>query len=98
MQAVIGRPKTESGLDTDTYLSKLEERLQSVHETARVCLKKSAVYRKSHYDLGAKSRLLEEGQAVWVHDSSRKPGVCPKLVSRWKGLYLVTKRIYDITY
>jgi hypothetical protein len=41
---------------------------------------------------------LSVGQAVWLHHPGRRPGVCSKLVATWKGPYVVTKMLDDITY
>lgn len=98
MAAVIGQPEQESTDDTSEYVRCLKETLKTVHEMASDNLKLSATYRKKHYDIKSKSRTFERGQAVWLYQPTRKPGVCSKLIPKWKGPFLVTKRIDDLTY
>ena len=98
-QAFIERPSDDTvDNDPENYVVHLQETLVKVHEVARKNLKKQAVYRKKYYDTKAKSRQLTQGQAVWLHDPARKPGVCTKLANRWKGPYVITKRLDDLTY
>jgi hypothetical protein len=100
LEAVTSRPVDNSDADTepggDDYVCKMREKFQLAHKMARKNLKKHATYRKRHYDLKAKRRSIPIGQPVWLHDPSRKPGVCHKLTSKWKGPYVVVKNIDDI--
>lgn len=101
MQAVIGRPITESDeepCEPDVYVQELQRKLDHVHCMARKCLKQKTDYQKRYYDLTAKKRTLKAGQLVWVYDTLRKAGVCQKLTMRWKGPFLITRRIDDVTY
>ena len=101
-EAVIGKPQQTDDLpeqcDIDVYISQLQNRLSRAHDIARKHLKVNANYQKRHYDLRAKKRSFQSGQAVWLSDPHRKVGVCTKLTSKWKGPYLVLKRLDDITY
>lgn len=102
LEAVIDRPRSTSPgdepCDTDLYISELQNRLETAHEIARKHLKINTDYQKRHYDLRAKKRSLNPGQAVWLADPHRKVGVCTKLSCKWKGPFLVVKKIDDITY
>lgn len=101
MQAVIGRPVVDSdeeSYEPDEYVLDLQSKLDHIHCMARKCLKKKTDYQKRYYDLTAKKRTLKAGQLVWVHDTLRKIGVCQKLTMRWKGPFLITRRIDDVTY
>lgn len=99
-QAIIGRPQSNDNTEigSERYISNLQETLVVVHDFARKNLKKQAIYRKRYYDIKAKTRALQNGQAVWLHDPTIKPGVCHKLSNRWRGPYLVYKRLDDLTY
>ena len=102
LEAVIGKPQqtgsTDEQCEVDEYISQLQNRLARAHEIARKHLKVNADYQKRHYDLRAKKRSLHQGQAVWLSDPHRKAGVCTKLTCKWKGPFLVLKKIDDITY
>lgn len=67
---------------------------------ARKHIKQNARYQKKYYDTKATTILFGEGQAVWLYDASKKEGVCSKLTCtcKWKGPYIITKRIDDITF
>jgi hypothetical protein len=82
----------------DDYVAKLHETLCEVHTLGRKSLKKCAEYRKKHYDQKARRRSLSVGQMVWMHDLTRKVGVCPKFTSRWKGPFVIVKKIDDLVY
>lgn len=98
-KAVIGQPDEDPvDMDVDEYVADLQEKLSEIHTTARQNLKKQAVYRKKYYDVRAKHRCLEMGQPVWMHDPTRRIGVCSKLSNRWNGPYLVEKKLDDLTF
>ena len=80
------------------YVENLQEKLQQVHQLALTNLKKSAIYRKRHYDIKSSKRVLAPSQAVWLYEPSKRPGVCAKLAPRWKGPALVLQRLDDLTY
>ena len=98
MAAVIGQPKGENPGNVSDYVENLQEKLQQVHQLARTNLKKSAIYRKRHYDIKSSKRVLAPGQAVWLYEPSKRLGVCAKLAPRWKGPALVLQRLDDLTY
>lgn len=85
-------------VDGENYVTTLKNKLHQIHKLGRENLKRSTLYQKKHYDIGVKKRCYKEGQAVWLHDTSRKVGVCQKLSYRWKGPYVVMKKIDDSTY
>jgi predicted transcriptional regulator len=101
MLAVIGEPVKENvakRMHADDYIEELQEKMKQAHKLARKYLKQNAIYQKRHYDLKAKERSFKVGQPVWLHDPVRKVGVCQKMTSPWKGPYLITRKIDDITY
>ena len=66
MAAVIGRPKGENPGIVEDYVKNLQVKLQQIHQLARTNLKKTANYRKKHYDIKSSKRVLASGQAVWL--------------------------------
>ena len=93
MAAVIGLPKGENSGTVGDYVENLQQKLQQVHQLARTNLKKTATYRKKHYDIKSSKRVLTPGQLVWLYEPSKRPGVCAKLAPRWKGPALVLQRL-----
>lgn len=103
LQAYVGLPPQSNPTyeDTETsqsYVQKLHEQLEIIHNCARKVLKKRTSYQKRHYDLKAKKRSFCIGDAVWMHDPTRRPGVCSKLSPQWKGPFIITKKIDDLVY
>ena len=43
-------------------------------------------------------RHMEAGQLMWLHEPTRKVGVCHKLINKWKCPYLVTRKLDDLVY
>ena len=96
---VVGQPAgDEKYEDTATYVDTLQQKLEEVHKLARKQLNKSSYHQKRNYDLRARKRPIPIGQPVWVHQPTRKVGICPMMTSPWKGPYLVIKRLDDVTY
>mgnify|MGYP001546096517 CR=1 FL=1 len=98
MSLVVQKPVGEKLPTTDEYVVELQQKIQEVHALAREHLKKTTEYQKRHYDLKAKHKSFEEGQAVWLFNPIRRVGICQKFVKNWTGPYLVRKRVDDITY
>jgi hypothetical protein len=72
--------------------------MEEVHELARKYTKRNVLYQKKQYDLHAKKVQYSPGQLVWLYDHTRKKGICQKLKSKWRGPYLIIKKIDDLTY
>lgn len=87
--------------DKEDYVQSLKSKLQSIHELARKFKRSSkerSQYQKRRYDLYAKRRKLGIRQAVCFHEPIRTKWVCSKLTSPWKGPFVGTKCIDDVTY
>ncbi|XP_041473229.1 uncharacterized protein LOC121422329 [Lytechinus variegatus] len=87
----------ERNKDTD-YAEELRNRLHDVHDRARNKLKLSGVKQTRTYDRNTELNKHNVGDWVWLSDLQRKKGVCPKLVFKWEGPYLVTHRLSDVVY
>ena len=100
LQALIPLPeKDTSDMESSAdYVFNLKSKLEQNYKTARKSLNKAATCQKRRYDLKARKNSFTKGQAVWIYDPSRKIGRCPKLTSKWKGPYIIEKRIDDVTY
>ena len=101
-EAVTGFPSSgqdcESPIDEDAYVTNLRNKLAQTHDVARWNLRTHAVYQKRRYDLRACKQLLEPGQVIWLYNPTRRIGVCSKLTSKWKGPYVVIRKLDDVTY
>ena len=101
-EAVTGLPSSglehESLPDEEAYVTHLRSKLSTAHEVARQSLHSLAVYRKRRYDLKARKQSLDPGQAVWLYHPTLRVGVCSKLTSKWKGPFVVIRKLDDVTY
>lgn len=99
LQAVIPQPSHTSNDDSpNDYMANLKSKLQENHCIARKALKKVSIYQKKRYDASSKKRFLKRGEAVWIYEPARKKNVCSKLAPKWKGPFIIEKRIDDVTY
>ena len=101
LQTVVPQPAPEEqdGEDIEDYVFELQDTLQDAHEHARLHLRRSAQYQKRQYDhRGARPAEFKPGTPVWYYNSGRRKGVCPKLVSPWKGPFIVIQKVTDVTY
>ena len=85
-------------MEPEEYIRELNNNIVNIHVHARESLKKQAVYRKKYYDAKAKMRHLEDNTLVWIHDPTRKPGICNKLSNKWKSPFQVIKKVDDLIY
>ena len=96
--AAIGQPKGENPGTVEDYVKNLQVKLLQVYQLARTNLMKTANYRKKHNDIKSSKCVLASGQAVWLYEPSKRPGVCVKLTPKWKGPALVLQKQDDLTY
>ena len=80
------------------FLMRLKERMEVIHRFARENMKMASERQKKYYDLKARCHLYQRGDAVWLHNPTRRKGLSPKLQRPWKGPYLVLDRLCDVTY
>jgi hypothetical protein len=83
---------------SDDYMDDLKNKLEQNHAIARKSLKRVSQYQKRRYDLKAKKISFKKGQSVWIYEPTRTIGVCSKFTSKWKGPFIVEKKIDDVTY
>jgi hypothetical protein len=98
LSAMIGTPLNDENQfqSKSEYAEALRHKIVEIHEFARKNIRTTANYQKRNYDTNAKQRRYHTGQFVWLHDPTRKKGVCTKLVNKWKGPYIVTGVIDDL--
>ena len=97
VELLFYRPQEEA-LDSPTeYAHRLQQRMERTH-LARDTLRIESDRQKRHYDHRADRGLYDVGDAVWLHNPTRKRGISPKLQRPWEGPYLVTTRIRDVVY
>lgn len=80
------------------YAFQLAEQIRSVHEYARENLKITAETMKRRYDKNINFHEYHMGDAVWLHDTTKKKGLSRKLRNHWIGQFLIVKKISEVTY
>ncbi|XP_060085241.1 uncharacterized protein LOC132564610 [Ylistrum balloti] len=95
---MFGGPESDSPVLKSSYAHDLASRLEHIHDFARDKLAFAHGAMKKNYDHNAKSARYEVGEAVWLRNLVRKKGLSPKLQLPWTGLFIVTKRLTDVTY
>ena len=95
---MYGHPEEELREYQSAYATQLQEKLEQVHRFARDQLKMMSGRMKRHYDSHQEGGKLNVGTPVWLYNPQRRKGVTPKLMRKWHGPYVVTKRINDLVY
>ena len=80
------------------YVCELIDKTATVHRFARQHLKQSSLQQKNNYDRKIAGKQLQVGDAVWLHNPSRKVGRSPKLQRPWDGPYLILDQLNQVTY
>ena len=84
-------------MSSSDYVKRKTDEMNKVFQLAKERTRK--FQDQQAYDHRAtKLTVLSEGQKVFIFDPSRRKGVSPKLVGRWKGPGVVMKRINDWAY
>ena len=88
----------EEKIESTDYAEQLRDRINDAHDRARNKLKLSGAKQTKTYDRNAVLNKYSVGDWVWLSGVHRKKGICPKLVYKWEGPYLVTHRLSDVVY
>ena len=88
----FGRPE-EPKQTMPNYVSKFEEKMATIHRTARQNIGTISEQSKARYDISFK-----EGDQVWFYNPQRKKGRSPKLQRDWEGPYRLIKKINAVVY
>ena len=96
---LYGRPpQPELPNSMEDYVSNLKEKLEDVHNFARIRMRVASDRMKRRYDIGTTRAVFEVGDAVWLCNPKRRKGISPKLSCDWEGPYVVLKIINELLY
>ncbi|VDI31120.1 Hypothetical predicted protein [Mytilus galloprovincialis] len=87
-------PHTNTGLTPNRLMLGREK----CHEFARKSLKKSSEHQKRLHDLRKHEHTFETGDLIYAMDTAKKIGKSPNLQAKWKGPYVVSKRLDTVLY
>ena len=80
------------------YVQTLEHKMQEVHNLVREHLATAAERQKKNYDTKICVNNYNVGDFVYLRHYARKVGKCPKLQVKYKGPYVVVKKLSDWLY
>ena len=69
------------------FLYQLKERMEVIHRFARENMRRASERQKKYYDLKARNHLYKRGDAVWLHNPTRKKGLSPKLQAVGRAIF-----------
>ena len=95
LDIMLGIAAPEERAPVHDYVQTLKERLKTCFEQVREQLKAYGERQKKYYNLSTRGELFKVGSVVYMLEKTRKIGVSPKLSPKWKGPYLVLKKIWD---
>jgi transposase InsO family protein len=79
------------------YVQELQEDAEHVFDLVRRNLKKASVSQKKQYDVHSKDKhKFAVDDVVWFYDPTKKKGLSPKLMTKWKGPVKITKKVTDV--
>ena len=85
------------GKETE-YVWALRSRLADAYRVAREFTGKQMRRQKRVHDRGVRMEKYQEGHRVWLMDTARRSGRCPKLQFKCKGPFLILKVLSDVTF
>jgi len=94
LNAKVGSTDQNIKQRIDNLKTSLKQAYKAVNEASR----KSRQRNKRHYERRAKSCSFANGDYVYLHNPTRKPGLSRKLHKYWVGPYKVTAKISEVNY
>ena len=95
---VLGKSPTPVCKSCPEYVDNLQQTLAEIHVLARSEMLKASDRQKRVYDNRANANSYQQGEKVYVFDSTRKKGLSPKLQCRWAGPFRVLGKLSDFLY
>ena len=77
--AVRSPPVPELQSVIEDYVGELQEKLEEIHQFARIRMRVARDRMKRRYDIGTSRAIFDVGDAVWLYNTKRRKGVSPKL-------------------
>lgn len=97
---ILGGPlEDEAPKNECDYVISLRERMETIHRLVREHLGKSAQRQKRDHDPRVAHQNYKVGDLVYMRDSTKTPGLSPKLKSaNWKGPCIVLRTLSDLLF
>jgi len=93
LDIMIGSIPEAQKVTAPVYVSQLKEKLQECFALVRTQMKAQGERQRRYYNLKTRGEQFEPGQMVYLLETTRKVGVSPKLAPKWKGPFMVAKKI-----
>ena len=95
---VYGIPEMDKHRNAHEYIKRLSEKLEKVHNVAREKLNLSSQCMKTNYNVKLNYKSYKHGDAILLHDSITKKGICKKLNKQWLGPGKIVDKVNDVLY
>ena len=92
LEVMLGNLAGEERVSQVEYIKRLKERLHTCFSEVRDHMKRAGERQRKFYNLSADSKNYRAGDVVYLQEKTRKKGVSPKLMPKWRGPYLVISR------
>jgi hypothetical protein len=83
---------------TGDYYGKLKQHLEVVKTKVYKRVVAAKIAQKKQYDKKVNFTSYKLGDRVWLYNPANKPGLSPKLISKWKGPYIIVQKLSDVSY
>ncbi|KAG9282328.1 hypothetical protein AMEX_G970, partial [Astyanax mexicanus] len=98
IDVVLGLEPEKGFSSVSEYVQSLGVTLNSVHTAVQKHLGTASGKQKEYYDLKVSVQQWSEGERVWVRDTTRTVGKCPKFQKKYKGPFVIEQKISDALY
>ena len=95
----LGSTTEDTPQDECEYVMSLRKRMESVHHLVREHLYKTAERQKKDHDPRVSQRTYKIGDLVYMRDTTRTPGLSPKLKqAKWIGPCIILRTLSDLLF
>ena len=89
---MLGTLEGADKMTAPKYVQKLQSRLKGCFEEVCMYLKQQGERQCKYYNLSTHGQAYKSGDLVYLMEKTRKKQVCPKLMPKWKGLFMVVRK------
>lgn len=91
-------PPPHSPMTPHEFVERLRRDSNKAFETVQAHVRQQQHKQKIYYDRKVHGEAFREGDQVWLHTNRGKRGLSPKLISSWRGPFLIKRKLSDLNY
>jgi transposase InsO family protein len=99
LDVMMGSLQPDDRTTAPEYVDRLKTRLDTCFTEVRHHLKEFGERQRRYYNLSTHGEQYKTGDLVYLREKTRKVGVSPKLMPKWKGPFVILKRfgtVYEV--